>query len=185
MRELERRSNTGSGRLPREATEVKTPLRPDVWESMLARHPDRSLAEWASRGIRRGFRVGFQGQRDNLKAAWQNLSSAKKHPQVMEKYLLEEKRSGRVIAVGRVDQTAKLGVLCSPFGVIPKKGKVGKWQLIVDLSSPAGHSINDGIDGGLSSLSYTSVDDVMRRVLELGWGALMAKADIKQAEQGV
>ena len=57
--------------------------------------------------------------------------------------------------------------------------------MIVDLSSPAGHSVNDGIDGELSSLSYTSVDDVMRRVLEFGQGALMAKADIKHAYRNV
>ncbi len=50
--ELEQRSNSGRGRLPRAAMEVQTPLKPDVWESMLAGHPDRSLAEWASRGIR-------------------------------------------------------------------------------------------------------------------------------------
>ena len=83
--------------------------------------------------------------------------------------------------MGRVEQAEALGVHCSPFGVIPKKGKAGRWRLIVDLSSPAGGSVNDGISPELSSLSYISVDEVMRRVLELGRGALMAKADIKQA----
>ena len=34
----------------------------------------------------------------------------------------------------------------SSFGVIPKRGQPGKWRLIVDLSSPEGSSINDGID---------------------------------------
>ena len=122
VQELESRSSVGRGRLPREATEVKTPLRPEVWENMLARHPDRSLAEWVSRGIRQGFRVGSQGQRNSLKATQQNLSSAKQHPQVVEKYLLEEKRSGRVVAAGKADQAAERGVHGSPFGVIPKKG---------------------------------------------------------------
>ena len=41
--------------------------------------------------------------------------------------------------------------------------------------------MNDVISPELSSLSYISVDEVMQRVLELGRGALMAKADIKQA----
>ncbi len=40
--------------------------------------------------------------------------------------------------------------------------------------------MNDGISAELSSLSHTSVNEVMKRVLELGRGALMAKADIKQ-----
>ena len=129
--------------------------------------------------------MGFQGRRAELRAAGQNLSSARQHPQVVEKYLREEKRLGRMVAVGKADQASELGVHCSPFGVIPKKGKAGKWRLIVDLSSPAGLSVNDGIDRELSSLSYISVDDVMRRVLELGRGALMAKADIKQAYRNI
>ena len=33
----------------------------------------------------------------------------------------------------------------SPFGVIPKGHTPGKWRLIVDLSSPKGGSVNDGI----------------------------------------
>ena len=51
----------------------------------------------------------------------------------------------------------------------------------MNLSSPTGGSVNDRISTELSSLSYTSVDEVMRRVLELGKGAQMAKADIRQA----
>ena len=45
--------------------------------------------------------------------------------------------------------------------------------------------MNDGISTELSSLSYTSVDEVMRRVLELGKGAQMAKADIRQAYRNI
>ena len=75
---------------------------------------------------------------------------------------------------------------CSSFGVIPKKkGKAGRWRLIVDLSSPAGSSVNDGISSELSSSSYTSVDEVMSRVLELGRGAQMEKAYIKQVYRNV
>ena len=33
----------------------------------------------------------------------------------------------------------------SRFGVIPEKHQPGKWCLILDLSSPDGHSVNDGI----------------------------------------
>ena len=65
--------------------------------------------------------------------------------------------------------------------MIPKKGKAGRWRLIVDLSAPDGGSVNDGISAELASLSYMSVDDVMREVLRRGRGTLMAKADIKQA----
>ena len=75
----------------------------------------------------------------------------------------------------------QLGVHCSPIGVIPKRHKPNKWRLIVDLSSPGGASVNDGIDKQICSLSYTSVDAVVERILDLGKNALLAKLDIKQA----
>ena len=37
------------------------------------------------------------------------------------------------------------GLVVSKFGVIPKKHEVGKWCLILDLSSPEGASVNDDI----------------------------------------
>ena len=73
----------------------------------------------------------------------------------------------------------------SPFGVIPKKGRAGRWRLIADLSSPDGHSVNDGISRELSSLSYMSVDDVMAEVVRRGKGTLMEKMDIKQAYRNI
>ena len=66
------------------------------------------------------------------------------------------------------------------MGVIPKKSKPGSWQLIVDLSAPEGSSVNDRIGKDMSSLTYTSVDLVASRILQLGKGTQLAKMDIKQ-----
>ena len=61
-----------------------------------------------------------------------------------------------------------LGVHVSPFGVIPKSER-GKWQLIVNLSSPERGIINnDGIHKDWNLLSYLSVDQVVQRVVFLG-----------------
>ena len=87
-----------------------------------------------------------------------NMLSAKEHPQVVASYLEEEQKKHRIIPVGDVARAAELGIHCSPFGVIPKKHKPNKWRLIVDLSAPEGHSINDGISKELASLAYVSVD---------------------------
>ena len=51
----------------------------------------------------------------------------------------------------------------------------------MDLSSPVGFSVNDGISQELSSLSYTSVDHLASLVTSVGRGALLVKADIKEA----
>ena len=55
----------------------------------------------------------------------------------------------------------------------------------MDLSSPMGHSVNDGIDKELAGLSYVSIDDVIRCILQVGRGAKLAKIDIKQAYRNV
>lgn len=68
----------------------------------------------------------------------------------------------------------------SQFGVI-SKSEPGKWQLILDLSSPEGGSVNDGVSRELCSVSYMSIDEVAAQVIRLGKGALMAKFDLKSA----
>eukprot|EP00731_Ephydatia_muelleri_P012479 Em0006g1373a len=107
-----------------------------------------------------------------------NLPSAAENQEVVTAYLKEECAQGRVIRMGPAETV--VGLQISPFGVIPK-GQTGKWRLIVDLSSPHGSSVNDGIDSELCSLSYVSVEDVASIILRLGRGTLMAKVDIKSA----
>ena len=69
----------------------------------------------------------------------------------------------------------------SHFGVIPKCHTPNKWRLIIDLSHPAGHSVNDGIPKSLCSLSYVTVDTAIWHILNTGIGTLLAKIDIKHA----
>ena len=74
----------------------------------------------------------------------------------MEQYLKKECELGRVVgplAAGSIP------LHINRFGVIPKPHQPGKWRLIVDLSHPAGHSVNDGIEPEICSLSYASIDD--------------------------
>ena len=51
----------------------------------------------------------------------------------------------------------------------------------MDLSSPKGSSVNDGISSDLCSLSYISIDDVSRVIASFGRGTLLAKIDIRSA----
>lgn len=78
------------------------------------------------------------------------MSSALEQQKVVKNYLLEELSANCIIQIQGSD--AHL-VHCSPFGVIPKQNRPNKWRLIVDLSAPDGHSINDGIDKDLASLA--------------------------------
>lgn len=105
------------------------------------------------------------------------MLSASKNPAVVEEYLAKELTYGRVIQV----DPRKMDIHINRFGVIPKGHQASTWRLIVDMSHPKGHSVNDGIDPALCSLSYTTVEMAAQRVLSLGKGTLLAKLDLKSA----
>jgi len=152
----------------------------------LSKHPDKRFVEFILRGITSGFKVGYNvSEKKELKSSSYNMLSAMEHPQVVSDYISEEVRAGRVLLVGHKDDPLVKEIHLSPFGVIPKKSKPNKWRLIVDLSSPEGHSVNDGILKELASLSYISVDDVAAVISRLGRGSLVGKLDIKQAYRNV
>lgn len=68
---------------------------------------------------------------------------------------------------------------CSPLGAVPKKD--GSSRIILDLSSPSGFFINDGIPPEFFSVKYSSFDDAAAVVQDMGVGCFMAKIDIKHA----
>lgn len=170
--------------LPRELARVVTPLRLEEWTSELQAHPDQEFAKYILRGIDTGFRVGFNSRLVKLKSRPLNMPSADEHPEVVQGYLQDEVASGRVVLVSQT-VVGERNIHASPFGVIPKKSKPNKWRLILDLSSPNGSSVNDGIEKELTSLSYVSVDDVVAQVLRRGRGTMMAKMDIKRAYRNI
>ncbi len=165
----------------RGAERVVTPLLWQQWEKELEEHPDRAWVEFLIRGVRHGFRVGHDQSTTVLKVQRGSMYKTSQHKGIVSDYLQNELRERRI---WRVEEGMEC-VQCSPFGVIPKKGKPGRWRLIVNLSAPDGHSVNDGVSKELSRVTYTSVDEVAGRVVELGRGALLAKADVKAAYRNV
>ena len=114
-----------------------------------------------------------------LKSATTNMFSSFEHPDIVQGYVSEQLKLGRML--GQLDPICHSTVHINRFGVIPKDHATGKWRLVTDLSYPPGESVNDGIDPELCSLRYTSVDDVATAAAGLGQGALMAKVDIEAA----
>ena len=70
-------------------------------------------------------------------------------------YSLERVAGGFVLGPFDPQGFGSLAIQTSKISVILKKHMQGKWQLIVDLSSPERMSVNDGIDPALCSLKYT------------------------------
>ena len=98
------------------------------------------------------------------------MPSAIEHPIAIDKCLATEIARGHV--TGPFGTPLIPNFHCSPFGVTPKKGQPGKWRLILDLSSPDQHSVNDGISKDHSRFN-------------IGPGALMAKFDVESAYRNV
>ena len=155
--------------------QVATPLRTESWASALEEHPDAEFRRYIVQGLAHGFRIGFT-RRQSLRAACYNIPSAEAHPTVVSEYLEAEVNAGRIIGPLRM-----AGLHVNRMGVIPKGHTPGKWRLITDLSFPPGHSVNDGIDQRVCSMSYITVDMVAKELASLGPGALMAKVDVEAA----
>ena len=148
----------------------------------LAGHPDKARVEFVLNGLCLGFRIGFH-KHQKLRSATKNKESASSNPQVIDSYIDNEVRLGRVAGPFATPPLPHLQV--SSFGVIPKRGQPGKWRLIVDLSSPRGLSVNDGIDREEFTLQYIRVDQIIQMVSDLGRSALMAKFDVESAYRNV
>ena len=173
--------------IPAEWYQVVTPVCLAYWKTELASHPDSSFASWLCNGFSRGFSIGFSEDAPELRSSHSNMLSATEHHQVVSDYLAKELNYEHLLLANSSAEgfTRQVNIHVSPLGVIPKKGRPNCWRLIMDLSAPLGHSVNDGIAKELCSLHYASLDDAAAKVSELGQGALLAKMDIRQAYRNI
>ena len=156
---------------------ITTPLNVSGWYNLLRGSGNWELAKFFLTGISEGFRIEYRYGEFPLKSARANLHGAHDHPEVVDRYLDTEIAQGRMIGPFPLDSLP--GSHISRFGVIPKGHQVDKWRLIVDLSYPAGSSVNDGIPKFLCSIRYISIDDAIESILKCGTDTLLAKSTSK------
>ena len=133
-------------------------------------------------GLAEGFRLGFNPG-TSLRSAKKNKASAYQHPEIIDAYLSNEVVLGQV--AGPFPSSPIPNLHINSFGVIPKKGQPNKWRLILDMSSPLGSSVNEGINPNDYPLQYIRVDDIVKMVYKFGRGALMAKFDVESAYRNI
>ena len=129
------------------------------------------------------FRLGFDPSAVSLRFANQNMPSASLYPSVIDQNILTELEKGRVASFYFISRIPSFHVI--RFGVIPKKYQPGKWRLILDLSSPLDHGVNDGIPKQPFSLQYMKVDNIISGIMSYGQGTLMTKFDAESAYRNV
>ena len=145
--------------------------------------PDKQLISYLLQGMQFGFRVGFNRHSSKLVSERKNMQSALLNKQPVQEFLTKESLAGRILGPFHPHHMPMIHT--SRFGVIPKRSQPGKWRLILDLSAPDGHSVNDGINSDICSMPYASVDHAAQIISQLGQDALMAKINIAHAYRNV
>ena len=153
---------------------VCSPINVPVFTSMLQTHPNCTFVKFLLDSFTFGFQIGYTGPM--TPGQRNNLLSARTHPPVTAA-LIKELNRGHTS--GPFLQSSFAQLHCSPLGAVPKKD--GTYRIILDLSSPRGSSINEWIDPSLYSVRYSSFDNAVKLVADLGSNAYMAKLDIKHA----
>ena len=152
-----------------------SPINVVLFESELSTHPDRTWCSRLLHTLQHGATIGYQGPR--FARTTPNLPSATRHPNVIKEELRKECAKGHI--AGPYTNPPLKNLQCSGVGVVPKKN--GTWRMIMHLSAPHLHSINDGIDKEDFSLRYSTIDDATRLIAAAGTGAYMCKIDLKSA----
>ena len=145
---------------------------------LLQQYPNRRFVDTITTIVTSGVRVGFEGS--NLgQTSRPNHASAFAHPDIITKSIQSEISKGRIKEI----DSLPANYFCSPIGLTPKmlEGKQTGWRTIFDLSSPHGHSVNDGIPKEYGSLVYETLGNAIRLVAQAGKGAVMMKRDLKSA----
>ena len=156
---------------------VTTPLNVEAWCRALRTHPDRQWVDCLLNGMQEGFRIGLHPAA-TCSSTHRNLPSSQDHQAIVSAFLQDQVQSGYMLGPYSPDSCPS--VICSSLGVVPKSSP-GKFRIIVDLSSPKGHSINDNLCRHLTHVAYSSVEDATMLMHALGPGTMLAKIDIQSA----
>ena len=109
-------------------------------------------------GIAQGFHIGCD-RTVTFRPCSGNMPAAQQHPQLVEAHIRAEVEAGRPLP----PHLASL-VQTNPIDLIPKPHQPGKWRLIVDLSSPAGMSVNDAISPDWCHMQYASAVELIQQL---------------------
>ena len=154
---------------------VNTPVNIANFSASLTHHPDQHLVQYLVNDLTHGFSIGFKGPHSPSQP--QNLLSATAHSVDVTTALCKELSCGHT--AGPFITPPWPDIHCSPLGSREKKD--GSRRLIMDLSQPRNHSINDGIAKDNFPVHYSQFDDATNLVYNQGRHCLMSKIDIKHA----
>ena len=154
---------------------ISSPVQIHALASMLVSHPDQNLVHYLIQGFIHGFDIGFEGSFHSTLP--RNLLSARNEVMGVSKAIQTELQRGHT--AGPFLSPPFTRFHCSPLGAVPKPDS--SIRLILNLSSPRGEAINEGISQEKFSVIYSRFDDAVDIVRDIGPSAFMGKLDVKHA----
>ena len=154
---------------------AKTPINIEALKQELQFY-DPDEAQTILNGFYNGFPLNYVGPR--MPSESKNLKSARMQPEITQQKIDKEVSEGRVAGPFSYPPLPNLRI--SPLGLVEKK-QPGEYRLIHHLSYPKNQSVNDFIDPKLCYVKYTSFDQAVEMIQELGQGCMLGKSDLKNA----
>ena len=137
----------------------------------------QSLKSYLVNGFKHGFSI--QSLQSNNAHAVKNLLSAQQFPQVVDNKIRKELQLGRFSGPYHVSPYQHF--IISPLGVREKKTP-GEYRIIHNLSFPYDEtSVNAAVPRQCASVTYASITDAAKHVVDMGRHCFLAKTDIKSA----
>ena len=154
---------------------ISSPVNLRVLSHFLRSHPQQSMAIFIIQNFVHGFDLGFVGLVSS--SIPRNLRSARRAAPAVSLAIQKEVNRGH--SAGPFTASPLRNFHCSPLGAVPKPD--GSVRLILNLSFPGESSVNSGISPDEYSVRYSSFDDAIDIVRNLGPSCFMAKLDIRHA----
>lgn len=167
---------------------IKAPFRWRGWEDELCRAGLLGQYEDVPRGMREGFRFGYPDVESTQ--APPNGSSAEEFGDVFRAIIENEVAKGRYIGPFTRRQLEQVlgSFQTSPFTIIPKAGRPGKFRLIQNLSFPCqpshkfpNKSINSQIDSDDFPCTWATFATICQIITRLPPGSQAAVRDVSEA----
>ena len=131
--------------------------------------------EYLLDGFRHGFTLHYEGPHIAYEA--RNLRSALEFQNIVQDKINKEILAGRV--TGPFLEWPIVSLRISPIGLVPKRTP-GEYRLIHHRSYPQGFSVNDFIYPNICSVQYTSFDEAVLMMQDLGPNCKLFKMDLKK-----
>ena len=149
-----------------------TPIKFENLSVLLEKYPLQKEANELYHGFKEGFRLNYTGPRQHFEC--ENLKSV---------FVLKDE------TMEKINKEVKLGRILGPFSKLPistlRVSPIGQlpeadgWRLITNLFFPFGSSVNSYINEEYCKVQYSSLDQILDKIFDLGPFAKLGRMDIK------